>query len=276
MNRININQGLNMEKVSIVTICYNNSKDIRATVESVLSQSYNNIEYIIVDGKSRDNTLEIVSEYSDRISKIISEPDKNLYDAINKGIRLSTGDIVGLIHAGDRLFDNQIVEKIASHFTENEIDAMYGNSIIVNSNDLPVRVNKSPEFNKKLFEVGWMPSHQSIYIRRDKLDMKNLYRLDLGGSADYEFVLRHFYFGSLKVKKLDEFVIRFAIGGRSTKFLNYFKLFKVQKVHIKCWKLNGKTPPFYMVPLKLLRKVKQFALALYYNVTGKFKPVRGF
>lgn len=258
-----------MIKISIITICYNNEKDIRPTIESVLAQEYPNIEYLVIDGKSTDKTLDIVGEYKARIDKIVSERDKNLYDAINKGIRLSTGDVVGLIHAGDRLFDNNIVSKIASHFTKNDIDAMYGNSILVNSNDKPVRVNISPEFDEDLFKIGWMPSHQSIYIKRSALDMNNLYRLDIGGSADYEFVLRHFYFGDMKVKKLDEFVIRFAIGGRSTSLRNYLKLIKVQRMHIKCWKLNGRKPPFYMVPLKLLRKVNQFALAFYYNIIGK-------
>jgi len=256
-------------KVSIITICYNNVQDIRPTIESVVNQTYENIEYIVVDGRSTDGSMEIINEYESEIDTLISEPDENLYDAINKGIRVATGDVVGLIHAGDRLFDSQIVGKIAAHFAENEIDAMYGNSILVNSSDKPVRVNKSPEFDRKLFKIGWMPSHQSIYIRRDTLDMEKLYRLDIGGSADYEFVLRHFYFREMKVKKLDEFIIRFAIGGRSTRAANYLKIFKVQRTHIKCWKLNGTNPPLYMVPLKLLRKVNQFALAFYYNLTGK-------
>ena len=256
-------------KISIVTICYNNEEDLRPTIESVLNQTYRGIEYIVIDGKSKDRSIDIINEYKGRIDRIVSEPDENLYDAINKGIRLATGDVVGLIHAGDRLFDAHIVAKIADHFNNNDIDAMYGNSILVNKNDSPVRVNKSPEFNKKLFRIGWMPSHQSIYIKKSCLDMDKLYRLDIGGSADYEFVLRHFYFNNIKVKKLDEFVLRFSIGGRSTRLSNYLKLMKVQRTHIKCWKLNGINPPVYMVPLKLLRKVNQFALAFYFNVTGK-------
>lgn len=264
-------ENLHQPVISIVTICYNNEKDIRPTIESVIGQTYPHVEYIVVDGKSEDRSLDIIREYEENISKIISEPDKSLYDAINKGIRHATGDIVGLIHAGDRLFDHTIAEKIADHFQKYDIDAMYGNSLLVNSNDEPVRVNISPDFSKKLFRIGWMPSHQSIYIRRDRLDMNQLYRLDIGGSADYEFVLRHFYFGGMKVKKLDEFVLRFALGGQSTSAGNYFRIVKAQRNHIKCWKLNGSTPPFYMVPLKLLRKVNQFALAFYYNLTGKYQ-----
>ena len=260
--------------ISIITICYNNEADIRPTIESVLHQSYPKIEYIVIDGKSTDNSLSIINEYQDRIDRIVSEPDENLYDAINKGIRLATGDIIGLIHAGDRLFDEYIAGKIADHFIRNDIDAMFGNSILVNKEDTPVRVNRSPEFSKRLFKIGWMPSHQSIYIRRKSLDMNRLYRLDIGGSADYEFVLRHFYFQSLKVKKLDEFILRFAIGGKSTSARNYMNIVKAQRKHVQCWKLNGVSPPFYMVPLKLLRKVNQFALAFYYNLTGKYQAER--
>ena len=260
--------------ISIVTICYNNEADIRPTIESVLNQTYPDIEYIVIDGKSTDNSLDIIHEYRHSIDKIVSEPDENLYDAINKGIRLATGDIIGLIHAGDRLFDKHIADKIADHFNTHEIDAMYGNSILVNKGDTPVRVNISPEFSKKLFKIGWMPSHQSIYIRRDALDMNHLYRIDIGGSADYEFVLRHFYFNSIKIKKLNEFIIRFAIGGKSTSARNYMNIVKAQRKHVHCWKLNGVSPPFYLVPLKLLRKVNQFALAFYYNLTGKYQAER--
>src|SRR5690606_14412632 len=178
-------------KISIITIAFNNEKDIEATIRSVTNQSYTNIEYIIVDGASTDKTLEIVRQYSDRISQIISEPDKGIYDAINKGIKASTGDVVGLIHAGDRLYDNLVIEKIANHFILHDIDASYGHSMIVNKKDQAIRINKSPEFNKNAFKWGWMPSHQSIYIRRNIFDKLGYYRLDLGGSGDYEFVLRY-------------------------------------------------------------------------------------
>ncbi|REL24733.1 glycosyltransferase [Rhodohalobacter sp. SW132] len=246
-------------KISIVTIAYNNAADIRPTLESVVNQTYDNIEYVVVDGDSSDGTVEIINEYKSGIDTFISEPDKGMYDAINKGIKASTGDIVGLIHAGDRLFDEHVIGKIANHFSENEIDASYGQSVLVGDDDQPVRVNISPEFSKSLFKIGWMPSHQSIYIRREIFDQLDYYRTDLGGSGDYEFVLRYFYFNDLRVKRLDEYIIRFSMGGRSTS--NYHKILKTQMVHVNCWKLNGQSPPIYMVPLKLLRKVPQFLRA---------------
>ena len=247
-------------KISIITICFNNESDIRATIESVVGQSYKNIEYIVIDGQSSDNTMKIVNEYTDDIDTIISEPDKGMYDAINKGIKQSTGDVFGLIHAGDRLFDEQVIARIADHFKTHEIDGMYGHSVLVNQDDDPVRVNKSPTFRKSLFKAGWMPSHQSVYLRREIIESLGYYRTDLGGSGDYEFVLRYFYFNSLNIKRLDNFILRFAMGGRSTS--NYSKtLWNSQKRHIHAWKLQGAEPPFYFVPLKLLRKVKQFYLA---------------
>ena len=254
-------------KISIITICYNNEADIRETIESVTSQKYEAVEYIVVDGNSSDDTMNIVREYSDDITTIISEPDEGMYDAINKGIKASNGDVVGLIHAGDRLYDSNVLNKIAYHFSENDIDAMYGHSILVDSNDRPFRVNKSPSFRKNLMKRGWMPSHQSVYIRREKLFELGLYRLDLGGSADYEFVLRYFYLNNLKIKRLDDFILRFAIGGRSTS--NYSgTLLLSQKRHIQAWKINGRKPPLYFIPLKLGRKIKQFYLAAAYRLFG--------
>ena len=255
----------NALKISVITICYNNENDIQKTIMSVLAQNYDNIEYIVVDGASKDNTLDIVRSYSSNIDKVISEPDNGIYDAINKGIRASTGDVVGLIHAGDRLFDNEVIGKISHHFKKHEIDAMYGHSVLVNEQDNPIRVNKSPEFRKSLFKAGWMPSHQSIYIKREVFEKLGLYRLDFGGSADYEFVLRYFYINDLKIKRLNNFILRFAIGGRST--TQYKKrLWKSQKKHLYAWKIHGQKPPFYFIPFKLLRKIKQFVLAIRYKL----------
>lgn len=251
-------------KISIITISYNNEKDIRSTIESVIGQSYKNIEYIIIDGDSKDKTLAIIEDYKERVSILISEKDKNLYDAINKGLKIATGDVVGLIHAGDRLFDKNVISKIATHFKKYDIDAMYGHSYIVDENDKPIRINKSPEFKKSLFKIGWMPSHQSIYIKKIIINELGLYNLDLHPSSDYEFVLRYFYFSNLKVKLLDDFIIKFSLGGRSTK--NYWNNLKAQKQHVECWKVNNGTPPIYMVPMKLLRKVKQFTSAYFFNL----------
>jgi len=258
-------------KISIVTICFNNEAVIRRTIESVTGQDYADIEYIVVDGSSTDASLDIIKEYEQQIATLISEPDKNLYDAINKGMKAATGDVVGLIHAGDRLFNGEVIRKIADHFNVHDIDVMYGHSILVNERDVPVRVNRSPAYRRSLVIRGWMPSHQSIYIRRSLLDRIGYYNLDLHPSSDYEFFLRYFYFHSLKIKRLDEFIVRFSLGGISTK--NYMNNIRSQEQQMKGWTINGVNPPFYLVPLKLARKPRQFVLAALYRATGKYKKL---
>lgn len=254
-------------KISIITICYNNIKEIKTTIDSVVSQSYSPIEYIIIDGGSTDGTLNIIQEYKGKIAKIVSEPDVNLYDAINKGMKLSTGDVVGLIHAGDRLYNSEVIQKIADHFKTNDIDIMYGHSIIVNKKNVPVRVNKSPEYSKNLVRRGWMPSHQSIYLKRLLLEKFGYYNLSLHPNSDYEFFLRYFYFNNLKIKRLDDFILRFSMGGISTR--NYINNLKAQKVQKKCWELNGERAPFYLIPFKITRKLKQYMSAFWYNLKVK-------
>lgn len=248
-------------KVSIITICYNNEKDIRSTLESVINQSYKNIEYIVVDGVSKDNTVAIINEYKNNIAKFVTEKDNGIYDAINKGIKLATGDIVGLIHAGDRLFDNLVIEKIVSHFTINNIDISYGHSHLVDEEDKCVRINKSAEFNKASIRRGWMPSHQSIYIKRELLFKSGLYNLELHPDSDYEFFLRYFYFSNFKIKLLDAVIVKFALGGTSTKnYSSRLSKESKQRVH-KSWLINNSQPPIGIFYFKIIRKVKQFLAA---------------
>lgn len=250
-----------MIRLSIITICRNNEKDIRATIESVVNQTYLNIEYIIVDGLSTDKTLEIVAEYKDRISKVVSGKDKNLYDAINKGLKMATGDVVGLIHAGDQLYDKDVIAKIADHFTHNDIDVSYGHSKVFNEHGKVVRVNKSPEYSRSLCRWGWFPSHQSIYARREVFEKYGYYDTEIGWAADYQWFVRVFYVQNLKIKRLDNFIIRFSTGGVSTS--NYrSRLSKKHNQMIKeCWLSNGVNPPILIVFLQLLRKIKQLLLA---------------
>ena len=255
-------------KVSIITICYNNEKDIIQTLESVINQSYNNIEYIIVDGGSKDDTLSILRDYKESITTLISEKDKGLYDALNKGINHATGDIVGLIHAGDSIDNNHVIKKIVSFFEISDIDVSYGHSKIVDENDKIIRINKSPGYNKKNVIKGWMPSHQSIYIRRELFSDIGLYNLELHPDSDYEFFLRYFYFNNLKIQLLDEYIVKFSLGGVSSK--NYSsRLSKESKNRVlKSWYINGQRPPTGIFYLKILRKVKQFFLAKKLNFSN--------
>jgi len=247
-------------KISIITIAYNNASDIEPTLKSVSGQTYENIEYIVVDGASTDGTLAIIDRYRDSINVFISEPDEGMYDAINKGIKRATGDVVGLIHAGDRLHDSRVIETVSSAFRDGNVDAIYGYSRLVDSHNRCRTVNISPSFSKLWIRLGWMPSHQSIYVRRSFFEQRGYYRNDLGGSGDYEWFLRFFFFNTLRVKRLRAFLIRFSLGGRSTRSL-LVKL-SSQKVHRQCWIDNGASPPPLLVPCKLLRGAFQRSIGL--------------
>lgn len=255
-------------KISIITICFNNEKDIRPTIESVVGQSYDNIEYIIVDGASKDQTLSIINEYEDRISRVISEPDKGLYDAINKGLRVATGEVVGLIHAGDRLHDKEVISDIAAFFANNKVDISYGYSLIVDEKGKVKRVNRSPHYSSRLLEWGWMPSHQSIYLKRNLLDRYGYYRLDIGSAADYEWVVRYFYLHGkdLIIRRLNRYVLYFTLGGQSSANIRKITGKKQRQSLRFCWEVNGLKAPCGVVYKKWLWKIKQLADAAFYKL----------
>lgn len=252
-----------MIKVSIVTICYNNEKDIRETLESVINQTYPNIEYIIKDGGSKDGTLGVVEGYKDHIAQIISAPDKGLYDAINTGIKAATGDIVGLIHAGDRLHDNKVIEDVAKFFEENHVDVMYGNSRIVDGDGKAKRLNISPKFSKGLVRRGWMASHQSIYVKREVFEKYGYYTQNVGGSGDYEWFVNIFYkhADDLKIKKNDRYIVKFSLGGQSTVNISSRVQKKNRNVLKQCWINNGIKPPFALPYKKFYWTIRQYVMA---------------
>lgn len=252
-------------KISIITICYNNEKDIIPTIESVIHQTYTDIEYIIIDGGSKDSTMKIVEKYKNHISKIISEPDKGIYDAINKGITLATGDIIGLIHAGDFLYNDEVIEKINDHFEMNpEDEAIYGHAIAINSKKKIVRVDKSPQFSKSLFKRGWFLPHESFYAKRYLFEKYGLYNLKYKIAADYELVLRFLYFNNIKVNLLDDYIFYFSIGGTSSK--NIKNIIKQNIECIDAWRINEECIPFYTIPLKIIRKIPLFLKGIFYRI----------
>lgn len=247
-------------KISIVTICFNNEKDIRATIESVINQTYPNIEYIIKDGGSNDRSLEIINEYKGKINKIISCSDKGIYDAINQGIQAATGDVVGLIHAGDQLYDENVIAKIAKHIGDNNIDVLFGQSKIVNQEGKTIRINHSPEFNPFYLHLGWAPSHPGIYAKKVVFEKIGYYDLNIGYAADYQWIVRCFYKNAknFKIKRFNDYVLRFYLGGEST--TNYKKILgKRQKnALIECWTSNGLKAPFGIAYRKWFWKITQY------------------
>lgn len=206
-------------KVSIITPAYNSAATLRDTISSVLAQTYPEIEYIVVDGASTDGTRAILEEYKDRISRVISEPDRGLYDAMNKGIRAATGDIVGILNSDDFFTSPDIIETIVGVFEKELVDAVYGDVHFVRPADLGkcVRYYSSAIFRPFLFRFGFMPAHPSFYVRRQCYERFGLYALNYRIAADFELLLRFLYLHKITCKYLKRDVVTMRTGGVSTR-----------------------------------------------------------
>lgn len=208
-------------KLSIVTVTYNSGITLRDTIQSVLFQSYPDIEYLLVDGLSRDNTVEIIKEYEPQFSsriKWISEKDSGLYDAMNKGIRMATGDIVGIINSDDFYHRTDILAKVADAFQDKTVQAVYGDVRFVNPDNLDktVRYYSSKNFSPKLFRYGFMPAHPTFFTYRKYFDEFGYYKTDYRIAADYELLIRFLYTHHLKAQYLPLDFMKMRTGGAST------------------------------------------------------------
>ena len=183
-------------KISIITVCYNRKSTIEKAIKSVLEQNYSDIEYIIIDGNSIDGTKEIIETYRDKISQFISEPDKGMYDAINKGLQLATGDVIGLMHSDDEFYDKNVLDRIVSRFnSDSTIEGVYGDGVYV-SNDQEERLIRDRVggiFSIKKIKKGWLPLHPTVYLKKSIIDKNGLYNLDFKIASDTEFLLRYLY-----------------------------------------------------------------------------------
>lgn len=205
-------------KVSIITICYNAADTIRRTIESIKAQSYSNIEYIIVDGNSKDGTKEIITANSSRVSFFLSEPDNGIYDAMNKGLRLASGDIVAFLNADDTYYDNNVIDRMVRNFNDYQVDCIYSNIMFVRRNKITqaTRLYDSSIFRINRLKHGIMPAHPSMFVKRAVL-------LDLGGfstkykiASDFEFCIRLFLVKHATYKYVDEISVKMCDGGISS------------------------------------------------------------
>ena len=247
-------------KISIITISYNSSKTITDTIRSVLEQDYDDIEYIIIDGKSTDHTVEIINSYGDRISRYISEKDKGIYDAMNKGVSLAKGHIVGFINSDDMLNSNDCVAEIVKAFETTNSDVVYGDKIYTKSNnpDKVIRYWRAGEYNRNNFKKGWMPPHLSTYIRRELYEKYGQYRMDFKIAADYELMFRFMYKNNAKSKYLPKVIARMRAGGISNKSIKNI-LISNYEVY-KSWRVNGFGVSPFIIARKPISKITQLFL----------------
>jgi glycosyltransferase len=216
-------------RVTIITVCYNRKNTIEKAIKSVLEQNYNDIEYIIIDGNSKDGTKDIIESYKDRISQYISEPDKGMYDAINKGLKLATGDVIGLMHSDDEFFDRKAISRIAARFEkETNIDGVYGDGVYV-SNDEEERLIRDRiggVFDIKRVKEGWLPLHPTVYLKKSIIEKHGLYNLDFKIASDTEFLLRYLYKYRINMSYIDSYIVKMRMGGMSTSFKRAFEVLK--------------------------------------------------
>lgn len=245
-------------KVSIITVCYNSSATIRDTIESVLSQSYKNIEYIIVDGASKDSTIEILSEYQGRISKVISEPDKGIYDAMNKGVAASTGEFVGILNSDDIFFDVDAVKNLVS-FLEGrpDIDASYADLVFVqrHKTDAVTRKYSSSSFTPGKIRFGFMIPHPTFYARRELFKQFGSYKLNYRVSADFELMAR-FFTRSVKMARYPAVMVKMREGGISTTGF-WWRIHQNLEI-VRACKENGIYTNVFMVAMKIPFKLASY------------------
>lgn len=245
-------------KVSIITVVFNGASTLNSCIDSVLAQNYDSIEYIIIDGKSKDQTADIVKSYGNRIDKFVSESDKGIYDAMNKGVALATGDVIGILNADDFYADNTVISDIVQAMKSNNADGAYGDLQYVDATDLnKVKRNwKSGSYQKGSFITGWMPPHPTFFVKKSLYDKHGSFRLDLGSAADYELMLRLIHKSGITLAYVPKVLVKMRAGGVSNS--NVSNRIAANKNDRLAWKINGLKPKFYTLWLKPLRKVLQF------------------
>ncbi|MCB0700339.1 MAG: glycosyltransferase [Chitinophagales bacterium] len=209
-------------KVSIITVVYNCADTIEGCIKSVLAQDYNDIEYIIVDGGSKDGTVDVVKKYEDKLGKFVSEKDKGIYDAMNKGIKMATGDVIGILNADDFFFSNDTISKIATVFKDDEtLDATIADIVFVNDDNTRIlRHYQAKKWRPAKFAWGFMPPHPSFFCKKHLFEKLGYYKIDYKIAADYELLIRYLLVNKINYKYLPIKTTRMRMGGVSTRNLN--------------------------------------------------------
>tara|TARA_B100000745_G_scaffold300599_1_gene255791 strand:- start:13472 stop:14227 length:756 start_codon:yes stop_codon:yes gene_type:complete len=244
-------------KISVITVSYNAEKTIGKCIESVLSQTYTNSEYIIIDGNSKDTTMNIVESFRDRIDIVVSETDSGIYDAINKGIALATGDVVAILNSDDEYVDKYVLETVMQEFLNNsDISIVYGDIVIVDNVGRIMRTWRSGRYTSGLFRTGWHPPHPSFFVKKSVYDKYGVFNTTFEIAADYEFMLRVLEKNQTKSIHIPQILVRMLGGGASNGSIRAIIL--GNRESMKAWSINGMNPPLLLIVRKLLIKIRQY------------------
>lgn len=244
-----------MMDFSVVTVCFNSEKTIKETICSVLRQKNVNFEYIIIDGGSSDSTLDIVKSFNDPRIKFISEKDKGLYDAMNKGINMANGSIVAIINSDDVYVNDSVLDKVKSKMEREHADIVSGH-IYYFEDDVDCKERKYQcvnYINKSQWYSGWQPPHPSTFIKLKVYKEIGLYNIKYRISADYDFLFRALYINDYKISLLDEYLVAMRTGGESTQSLK--AIIRGNKEVLDAWKINNIKPPKLLIAKKLINKL---------------------
>ncbi|MDC0988826.1 glycosyltransferase family 2 protein [Candidatus Pelagibacter sp.] len=247
-------------KISIITVSYNSENFIESCINSIISQSYKDIEYIIIDGSSKDNTLKIIQRYSRYVSTIVSEPDKGIYDAMNKGIKIAKGEIIGFLHSDDMYKNENVLSKVAKIFKNNaSLDACYADLIYVKKINTSriVRYWKSSKFIKGSFSKGWSPPHPTFFVRRSVYERYGNFNLKYPIVSDIELMMRLLEVHNIQTQYLNEIWIKMRLGGLSNK--NFKSILKQNKDILRALRSHALSNNLIIFAInKILSRVKQF------------------
>lgn len=247
-------------KISVITAVYNRDATITDAIKSVASQSYIDLEHVVVDGMSSDDTSKIVEANRDTIGVSIREPDSGIYDALNKGIAASSGDVVGFLHADDLFADESVIQRVHDKFQSGNYDAVYADLTYVDfeNPDRVVRYWQSGKYLVSKFRFGWMPPHPTVYVRREIYEKYGDYRTDHGSAADYECMVRLMVRNLIRVGYIPDIAVKMRVGGESNASVG--NRLNANSADRAAWVENGLKPPFGLRFTKPLRKIPQYFL----------------